>query len=72
MSESTRELLDTLAKVLLRCWIFGFLLLLIWFGFYVLLGDVIHGLHGNMVGLSIHDLNVIHYSGMGLVKLSRR
>ena len=69
MSESTIELFDTLAKVLLRCWIFGFALLLVWFGFYMLLGDVIHGLHGEMFGLSKHDLNLIHYAGMGLVKL---
>jgi hypothetical protein len=60
MSESVRELFDTLGKVLLRCWIFGFGLLLIWFGFYVLLGDVIHGLHGEIFGLSKHELNVIH------------
>lgn len=69
MSESTRELFDTLAKVLLRCWIFGFVLVMIWFCFYVLLGGVIYGLHGEMFGLSKHDLNVIHYCGMGLVKL---
>ena len=69
MNDSTQGLFDTLAKVLLRCWIFGFVLLLIWFGFYVLLGDVIHGLHGNMFGLSKNELNVIHYCGMGLLKL---
>ena len=69
MSEATREVFDTLAKVLLRCWIFGFVLLMIWFGFYMLLGDVIYGLHGEMFGLSKHELDVIHYSGMGLVKL---
>lgn len=69
MSESTREFFDTLAKILLRCGICGMVLLLIWFGCYMLLGDVIHGLHGEMFGLSNHELDVIHYSGMGLVKL---
>jgi len=43
--------------------------LMMWFGFYMLLGDVIYGLHGEMFGLSKHELDVIHYCGMGLVKL---
>ena len=67
MSESTRELFETLANVLLRCWIFGFVLLLVWFGLYI--GDVYHGIHGDMFGLSKHELDLVHYSGMGLFKL---
>ena len=66
MSVETSEFF---AKILLRCTVFGFLLLLFWFGMYMLAGDVIYGLHGSMFGLSEHELNVIHYCGMGLVKL---
>ena len=69
MSESTRELLETVAKVLLRCIGFGFLLLLIWAGFFMLSGELVYDLHGNIFGLSKHELDVIHYCGMGLVKL---
>ena len=69
MSASIRELLETLARILLRCWVFGFVLLLMWFGFYLLLGDVIYELHGSLFELSNHELNVIHYSGMAFVKL---
>ena len=65
----TNEFFDTLAKILLRCWIFGFFLLLIWAGVFLLAGDVIHDLHGSMFGLSPHELNVIHYSGIAFVKL---
>ena len=66
MSESTdvTDLLDALAKVLLRCFVLGFLLLLIWFGVFVLAGDVIYNLHGKMFGLSPHELNLIHYCGI--------
>ena len=32
MTDSTHDVFDTLAKILLRCLIFGFLLLLLWFG----------------------------------------
>ena len=69
MSESTRELFETLAKVLLRSWVFGFVLLLIWFGLYVGEEDVWHGLHGEMFSLSQHELDVMHYGGIGLFKL---
>lgn len=60
---------DLLAKVLLRCWLFGFVLLFIWLGVILLAGDLVHRLHGGMFGLSKHDLDVIFYCGLGLLKL---
>jgi len=69
MTDTTGDFFDTLAKVLLRCWIFGFVLLLLWFGCYMLAGDFVHRLHGPMSGLSNHELDVIFYCGMGLFKL---
>ena len=69
ISDSTRDCLDTLVKVLLRCWIIGFVLLFIWLGAALLMGETIHKLHGPMFGLSKHELDVIFYCGMGLLKL---
>jgi hypothetical protein len=69
MSDSTRDFFDTLAKVLLRCWIFGFVLLFIWLGAVLLMGETIHKLHGPMFGLSNHELDVIFYCWMGSLKL---
>jgi hypothetical protein len=69
MSDSARDVFDTLAKVLLRCWIFGFVLLAGWLGAVLLMGGTIHKLHGPMFGLSNHELDVIFYCGMGLLKL---
>jgi hypothetical protein len=69
MSTQITEWLEAVAKVLLRCWLFGFLLLLIWFGLFMLAPNVIFGLHGGMFGLSPHELNIIHYSGMAFLKL---
>jgi hypothetical protein len=63
------DLLDAVAKVLLRCWIFGLFLLLIWAGVFLLAGELIRGVHGSMFGLSPHELSVIHYSGIAFVKL---
>ena len=69
MNPQISEWLDVVAKILLRCWLFGLLLLLIWFGFFMLAPDVIYDLHGSMFDLSPHDLNLIHYGGMAVVKL---
>jgi hypothetical protein len=69
MQESTRNVLDTLAKVLLRCWIFGSVLLVLWFGAALLMGDIIHQFHGPMFGITRHELDVIFYAIMGILKL---
>ncbi len=61
------DVLEVVAKILLRCWIFGFVLLLIWFGAFM--SGAVHNLHGSMFGLSPHDLGIIHYSGMAFLKL---
>jgi hypothetical protein len=63
------ELFGTLGSVLLYCWMFGFGLLLFWFGMYRLAGSFIHRLHGSLFGLTPHELDVIFYCGMGLLKL---
>jgi len=67
MPDATRDFFDTLAKVLLRCWIFGFVLLFIWLGAF--LSGGVHKLHGPLMGLSNDELDLIHYCGMAFVKL---
>ena len=69
MSTQIAEWLDVVAKILLRCWIFGFLLMMLWAAAFLLGGNIIYDLHGSMFGLSQHDLNVIHYGGIAFVKL---
>lgn len=70
MTDSARtEFFETFSKVLLRCWIFGFVFVSFWFFLYVLAGDFVFYLHGNLFGLSRHELDVIFYCGMGLLKL---
>ena len=53
MSELTRttEMFEALARVLLRCWLLGFLLLLVWFGAYMLAGESAYRLHREMFEL---------------------
>lgn len=69
MSDSTKDLLETAKDVLLQCWIFGFVLLFIWLGAILLMGNLIHDLHGPMFGLTSHELDLIFYCGMGILKL---
>ena len=69
MLDSTIDFFDTLDKILLRCWIFGFALLL--FAFVVILaaGGVIDDIHGRLFGLSPHELDLIFYNWLGALKL---
>lgn len=71
MSDPTQktDFFETLASILLRCWLLGLLVLLIWFGVYLAAGEAIHRLHGPMFGLSRHEMDLIFYCGMGLLKL---
>jgi hypothetical protein len=70
MSEATQtdDLLEVIAKILLRCWIFGFILLLLWWGAVTLTGDLVFGVHGDRFGLTRSQLSAIHYCGMGLLQ----
>lgn len=68
-SQETTEFFNTLAKVLLRCWVFGFVVLFFWLGVILSASDLVHRLHGNMFGLSKHELELAFYCGMGLLKL---
>ena len=69
MLDSTRDFFDTLAKVLLRCWIISFGLGVFSFVVFMLTGEIIHEIHGKMFGLSPHELDLIMYCGLGFFKL---
>jgi hypothetical protein len=56
-SKEAFELLDTVAKVLLRSFVLGYLLLLIWFGIYLRAGDLLYRINGPLFGLSGHEMN---------------
>jgi len=69
MLDSTRDFFDTLAKVLIRCGMIGILLLVFAFVVFMLTGEIIDRLHGKLFGLSAHELNLIIYCWLGLLKL---
>ena len=68
VTDQTKDLLNAISSIFLRCWLGGFVLLFVWLGVTQLMSDFIHKLHGPMFGLSDHELDLIFYCGMGLLK----
>jgi hypothetical protein len=68
VNDSTRDIFRTCASVLLWCWIFGFVLLFVWTGAVV--SGIVYRVHGPLMELSRDQLEVIHYCGLGLFKLT--
>ena len=67
-TRNTGELLDALAKVLLRCTVMGLLLVLIWFGVHALAGERIYSVVSGLFGLTRHEMDLIDYCGIVWVK----
>jgi len=62
------DLLDAAAKVLIRCFVLGYVLLIIWIGVFLLAGDVLYRLNGPLFGVSQHEMNLMHFYGIVFVK----
>lgn len=67
-AEYRYELFNTLAQILLRCFVLGYALLLIWFVLSLSAGEVIYGTTGKWFGLTPHEVDLIQYGGMAAVK----
>lgn len=69
ISTETRNLLDAVARVLIRCFVFCLIILLVWALIYLVLGDKAHRIHSTMFDLSWHEFVLVNYCGMGLLKI---
>jgi hypothetical protein len=67
-STPTYEWLDTVANVLLRSTVLGFLLLLLWLGLYMLAPGPMYA-QANWFGLTAHEVDLINYCGLAFVKM---
>ncbi len=56
------------SRVLLRCVLMGFLLLFVWFGAFLAVGDFAYDVHAKMFDISRHEFDVMNYYGMTIVK----
>ncbi|HEX5105991.1 MAG TPA: hypothetical protein VFV87_19365 [Pirellulaceae bacterium] len=61
------NLLQAAAQVLLRCFVLGFAFLLFWFAAFSLGKEWMYR-SASQFDLSPHEINLIHYCGMALVK----
>jgi hypothetical protein len=68
--KNANDLFDTLAKILLRCFVLGYFFLLLWFAVYIFAGDVVYAIGGRLFGLAQHELDMINYCGMAVVKVA--
>lgn len=69
MQNNDQEYLETVARVLIRCFWGGVLLLLIWFVSYLAAGDWVYAMHAKWFSFSRQQFDVIHYCGMAATKL---
>ena len=61
--------LELVAQVLIRCFVGGVLLVLIWwFVVCVAMGDWIHGVHSLWFDMSRQQFDLIHYCGIAATK----
>jgi hypothetical protein len=68
-SKDVNDLLGAAAKILLRCFVLGYLFLLLWFVAYMAAGDLIYRLNSSLFGISQHEMNLLHFYGITLVKI---
>ena len=68
MNDAHKSALCTVAAVLFRCWIAGFVLLFVTFGI-VMIGEPVHKLHGALFGLTPHELDIVFYCWLGTLKI---
>lgn len=61
--------LDIIAKILLRCFIMGIVLLLIWFLLFWLLSGFIYDMHSRWFHITREQFDWIMYLGMALMKM---
>jgi hypothetical protein len=62
--------LETLAGILIRSFLFGWGLLLVWFLFYLLLPGWLYEMNTTWFNISRHEFDLINYCGIGLVKIT--
>jgi len=64
-----RRSLEAASGVLLRCFVLGVALLVLWFVFFLVGGEMAYGLHGKLFDITKHEFELLNYCGMALVKL---
>ena len=65
-----RENRDVLAAILIRCFLGGMVLLVVWFAMFVIAGDWIYQVHSRWLQIPRQTFDAIHYAGMAITKIA--
>ncbi len=65
-----QECLDATAGILIRCFLGGMALLIIWFAGYAAAGDWIYQVHTRWFQIPRQTFDAIHYTGMAVTKIA--
>ncbi len=63
-SNTIDETLEVVGQVLIRCVVIGVVVLLIWWGALVLIGDLAYSVHSKIVPMTRAQFDIIQYTGM--------
>jgi len=66
-SKNMNDPFETLARILLRCFVLGYVLVLLWFAVYLNAGDLNNRI-GKLFDLTPHEVGAINYCGMAMMK----
>ncbi len=61
--------LKAIAGVLIRSFILGIVVLMVWFLFLVLIDDLAYSIHSTWFDMTKQQFDLLWYGGMGLIKI---
>lgn len=65
-----RNQLDVIAGILIRCFLGGMVLLMVWFAGFAFAGDWIYQVHSRWFQIPRQSFDAIHYAGMAVTKIA--
>jgi hypothetical protein len=67
--ETQNQFLESIASVLIRCFIMAVIVQLVWFGVFVGIGDLAFGIHEELFGTERLYFDMVNYFGLMFVKM---
>lgn len=68
-TEDMNTVLDTIAGILLRCFILSIVLVLVWLVIYLVIGNLAYIIHAKLFQITRQDFELMCYFGMAYVKI---
>ena len=64
-----KVMMEAKAKVMITCFLWGMVFLLVWLLVYLFLGDWAYSIHSKMFRMTHHEFDLMNYCGMMGMKL---